>query len=54
MADADGREKNVKTESSELNSAAERVVWTPSNLKNPVWKYFGFWSVDGKNARPGN
>ena len=34
------------------NSAAQRVVWTPSNLKNPVWKYFGFWSVDSKNAEP--
>ena len=22
------------------------------NLKSPVWKYFGFWSVDGKNAAP--
>ena len=39
-------------ESSEPNLAAERVVWTPSNLKSPVWKYFGFWSVDGKNAAP--
>ena len=39
-------------ESSGSNSAAERVVWTPSNLKSPVWKYFGFWSVDGKNAEP--
>ena len=28
------------------------MVWTPSNLKSPVWKYFGFWSVDGKNAEP--
>ena len=37
-------------ESSEPNLAAGRVVWTPSNLKSPVWKYFGFWSVDGKNA----
>ena len=39
-------------ESSEPNSAAERVVWTPSNLKSPIWKYFGFWSLDGKNAEP--
>ena len=34
------------------NLAAERVVWTPSNLKSPVWKYFRFWSVDGKNTEP--
>ena len=37
VASADGREKNVMAESSEPNSAAERVVWTPSNLKSPVW-----------------
>ena len=43
---ADGRVKNVKTESSEI------AVWTPSNLKGLGWKYFGFWSVDGKNAEP--
>ena len=52
VADADGREKNVMAESSEPNSAAERVVWTPSNLKSPVWKYLGFWSVDSKNVEP--
>ena len=51
-ADADGTEKNVMAESSEPNSAAERVVWTPSNLKSHVWKYFRFWSVDGKNVVP--
>ena len=51
-ADADGREKTVMAERSEPNSAAERVVWTPSNLKSPVWKYFGFWSVDSKNVVP--
>ena len=28
------------------------MVWTPSNLKSPVWKYFGFWSVDSKNVVP--
>ena len=39
-------------ESSEPNSAAERVVWTPSNLKSSVWKYLRFWSVDDKNAEP--
>ena len=39
-------------EGSEPNSAAERVVWTASNLKSPVWKYFGFWSGDVKNAEP--
>ena len=44
--------KNVMPESSEPNLAAERVVWTPSNLKSPVWKYFGFWSVDSKNVEP--
>ena len=44
--------ENVMAESSEPNSAAERVVWTPSNLKSPVWKYFGFWSVDSKNVVP--
>ena len=38
MADADGWEKNKMAESSESNSAAERVVWTQSNLKSPVWK----------------
>ena len=53
-ADADGREKNMMAESSEPNSAAERVVWTLSKLKSPVWKYIGFWSVDGKNAEPGD
>ena len=52
VADADGREKNEMADSSEPNSAAERVVWTPSNPKSPIWKYFGFWSVDGKNAEP--
>ena len=50
MADADGREKDEMAESSEPNSAAERVVWSPRRLKSPVWKYFEFWSVDGKNA----
>ena len=50
MADADGREKNEMAESSVPNSRAERVVRTPSNLKSPIWKYFGFWSVDGKNT----
>ena len=51
MADADSKEKNEMAKSSEPNSAAETVVWTPRNLKSPVWKYF-FWSVDGKNAEP--
>ena len=50
MANADGREKDEMAESSEPNSAAERVVWSPRRLKSPVWKYFEFWSVDGKNA----
>ena len=36
----------------ENETQAERVVWTPSNLKCLVCKYFGFWSVDGKNADP--
>ena len=52
MADADGREKNIMAESSELNSEAERVVLTPRNLKSPVWKYFDYGSVQGKNAEP--
>ena len=52
LADADGSENNEMAESSESNSAAEGVVLTPSNLKYPVWKYFGFWSIDGKNAEP--
>ena len=45
-------ERNIMAENSEPNSEAERVVWTPGNLKRPVWKYFGFWSVDGKNVEP--
>ena len=50
VADADGREKIEMAESSDSISAAVRVVWTPRNLRGPIWKYFGFWSVDGKNA----
>ena len=48
VADADGREKNKMTQSSGPSTAAERVVWTLSNLIRPV----RFWSVDGKNAEP--
>ena len=33
-------------------NAAEKVIVTPKNLKSDVWKYFGFWSVDGKLVEP--
>ena len=33
-------------------TAAEKVIVTPKNLKSDVWKYFGFWSVDGKLVEP--
>ena len=43
-------------ESSELNSTAgaEKVILTPKNMKSPVWKYIGFWSVDGNIVEPGD
>ena len=33
-------------------TAAEKVIVTPKNLKSDVWKYFGFWAVDGKLVEP--
>ena len=33
-------------------TAAEKVIVTPKHLKSDVWKYFGFWSVDGKLVEP--
>src|SRR4029434_4011401 len=33
-------------------TAAEKVIVTSKNLKSDVWKYFGFWAIDGKLVEP--
>ena len=45
-------ERKTKWQKVQSPTQQQTVVWTPSNQKNPVWKYFGFWLVDGKNAEP--
>ena len=39
-------------ESAKPSLTAEKVIVAPINLKSDVWKYFGYWSVDGKLVEP--
>lgn len=44
----------MMAESSQPSSAAERVTCAPGNLKSPVCKYLGIWSVDREFVGPGD
>ncbi len=42
----------AEADSSESDSTEERVICTLGNLKSPVLKYFGFWSINGIIVEP--